>query len=105
MKKRIYIVYTGGTLGMIKTAKGYAPKPGYLSSLMDAIAELADPTIPDYDIHEYDPLLDSSNMRPSDWLKIARDISNHYDEFDGLPDYDYDDIFIFIVDENGDFGN
>jgi L-asparaginase len=35
-------------------------------------------------LHEYDPLLDSANMTPSDWLKIARDIADRYDDYDGF---------------------
>jgi len=84
MKKRVYIVYTGGTIGMQPTAEGYAPAPGYLAAQLASMPELCDPIMPDYTIHEYDPLLDSSNMTPADWLKIAQDIAAHYDDYDGF---------------------
>jgi len=84
VKKRVYIVYTGGTIGMQPTAEGYAPAPGYLAAQLAAMPELRDPAMPDYDIHEYDPLLDSSNMTPADWLKIAQDIATHYADYDGF---------------------
>lgn len=84
MKKRVYIAYTGGTIGMAGTRDGYAPAPGYLAELMAAIPELLHPTLPDYTIHEYDPLIDSANMTPDGWLQIARDIAAHYDEYDGF---------------------
>ncbi len=84
MRKRVYIVYTGGTIGMQPTADGYAPAPGYLASQLAAIPELRDAAMPAYDIHEYDPLLDSANMTPADWLKIAQDIAAHYDDYDGF---------------------
>ncbi len=32
---------------------------------------LLHPSMPDDTIHEYETLLDSSNIRPDDWLKIA----------------------------------
>ena len=51
---------------------------------MAAMPELADPRMPGYDIHEYDPLLDSSNMRPADWVRIGQDIVAHYDAYDGF---------------------
>ena len=51
---------------------------------MAVMPELADPRMPGYDIHEYDPLLDSSNMRPADWVRIGQDIVAHYDAFDGF---------------------
>lgn len=82
--KRVYIAYTGGTIGMRRTREGYAPAPGYLESLLGAFPELKSPVMPAYDIHEYEPLLDSSNMGPEHWLVIARDILAHYDDYDGF---------------------
>lgn len=32
-----------------------------------------------YRIHEYQPLLDSSNMTVDDWIRIAKDIEVHLD--------------------------
>lgn len=84
MKKRVYIAYTGGTIGMQRTIAGYAPAPGYLESRLNAMPELHDPAMPDYNIYEYSPLLDSSNMQPDDWLKIAQDIATHYADYDGF---------------------
>jgi L-asparaginase len=84
MGKRIYIAYTGGTIGMLKTAKGYSPAPGYLESQVRAMPEMLDEAMPEFVIQEYDPLLDSANMRPADWLKIARDIYDRYAAFDGF---------------------
>lgn len=37
-----------------------------------------------YCIHEYDPLLDSSNMSMDDWARIARDIATHYQRFNAF---------------------
>lgn len=37
-----------------------------------------------YSIVEYDPLLDSSNMGRSDWIRIAKDIQNEYHDYDGF---------------------
>ena len=82
--KKLYIAYTGGTIGMRRTAVGYAPAPGFLAEQMRAMPELTDAMIPAYAIHEYEPLLDSSNMRPADWVRIGRDIVDHYDEYDGF---------------------
>jgi L-asparaginase len=84
MSKRLYIAYTGGTIGMSRTPDGYAPAPAFLAAQMAVMPELADPRMPGYDIHEYDPLLDSSNMRPADWVRIGQDIVAHYDAYDGF---------------------
>ncbi|KAL6060146.1 asparaginase [Balamuthia mandrillaris] len=37
-----------------------------------------------YDILEYDPLLDSSNMGIEDWVKIATDVEKHYHQYDAF---------------------
>ncbi len=84
MKKSVYIAYTGGTVGMRKTPDGYAPAPGYLREQLAAMPELQNELVPEYTINEYTPLLDSSNMTPDDWLKIAQDIAAHYGEYDGF---------------------
>lgn len=84
MRKRVYIAYTGGTIGMQKTAHGYKPVPGHLQTRMSALPELKHSSMPLYDIREYKPLLDSSNMTPDDWLKIAEDIATNYNSYDGF---------------------
>ena len=84
MRKRVYIAYTGGTIGMQKAAGGYKPVPGYLQTMMSALPELKRGSMPLYDIQEYTPLLDSSNMTPDEWLKFAQDVASHYDSYDGF---------------------
>ncbi len=84
MSKRVYIAYTGGTIGMTRTPDGYCPTPGYLQQQMEAMPELRNPAMPSFTIHEYAPLLDSSNMTPREWIEIARDIAEHYDDYDGF---------------------
>lgn len=84
MRKRVYIAHTGGTIGMNRTRNGYGPQPGYLQQQMELMPELSHPSIPSFKIHDYDPLLDSSNMTPVEWVKIAEDIAEHYDDYDGF---------------------
>ena len=84
MRKKVYIAYTGGTIGMKRAADGFVPAAGYLEQLMDNVPELKSEFLPEYRIGEYKPLLDSSNMTPADWLKIANDISDRHGEFDGF---------------------
>jgi len=81
---RIFVAYTGGTIGMKHTEDGYAPASGYLQHLMDERPPFQAPDVPAYDIYEFDPLLDSSNMTPADWLRIARVIRDNYDAYDGF---------------------
>lgn len=84
MRKRVYIAYTGGTIGMTPLEEGYAPAPGYLQKQMENMLELKSGLMPQYTINEYDPLLDSSNMTPSEWVAIAQDIARNYHDYDGF---------------------
>lgn len=40
--------------------------------------------LPDYDVIEWDPLLDSSDLEPIHWIKIATQISDSYTDYDGF---------------------
>ncbi len=83
-RKRVYVAYTGGTIGMTNAGEGYAPAPGFLEQHLRELPELRDAAMPEIVLHEYTPLLDSSNMTPREWLTIARDIFEHYGAFDGF---------------------
>lgn len=37
-----------------------------------------------YAIYEYEPLIDSSEIEPTDWINIATDIERNYQSFDGF---------------------
>jgi L-asparaginase len=67
MSQRVYIAYTGGTNCKQKTKCGYLPVLGYLQELMAGMPEFHHPGVPDYTLHMYDPLLDSSSILPDDW--------------------------------------
>lgn len=84
MRKRVYVIYTGGTLGMQKTERGFVPAAGFLASALQDMALLHSPEMPEFMLEEYAPLLDSSDMQPSDWSRIATSIHQHYDDYDGF---------------------
>ena len=84
INKKIYILYTGGTIGMVHSANGLSPKKGFLEKKLKEIMKGNEHLVGNYTIHEYEPLLDSSNMTPNDWIKIAQDIVNVYDKYDAF---------------------
>ena len=84
MKKNILIINTGGTISSIKASHGYEPAEGYVSEALAKIPALSHIDMPNYEIKEYQPLLDSSNMTVSHWNSIAADIANEYANFDGF---------------------
>jgi len=82
--KRVYIAYTGGTIGMKHSSKGFVPEAGYFTEQVNKLPELAYPEMPSIFVNEYECLIDSSNITPEDWYKISEDIKAHYDDFDGF---------------------
>jgi len=84
MKKKIYVAYTGGTIGMKEGEQGFVPVKGHLINAIENLPEFHRDEMPDFIINEYHPLIDSSNMTPSDWQRIADDIKEHYDNYDGF---------------------
>lgn len=84
MRKRVCIIYTGGTIGMARTEHGYAPQKAYIESALSEINELNSLDMPAFDLIEYDPLLDSSNISVKEWIKIAQDIEEKYEDYDGF---------------------
>lgn len=84
MKKNIYVAYTGGTIGMKQSDQGYIPVKGHLTDAINRTPDFHRTEMPDFVINEYEPLIDSSNMTPKDWQRIADDIYQHYDDFDAF---------------------
>lgn len=79
------VIYTGGTIGMTRSPEGYHPGKGYLLDKISQMREVfEDPSLPAFDILEFDKLLDSSSMGPTDWYKIANIIGDHYESYDSF---------------------
>jgi L-asparaginase len=60
------------------------PHPGFLTRKIPDCEELQRPNMPLCVVEEYDPLLDSSDMGPEDWIKIAETVSDNFLDFDGF---------------------
>ncbi|WP_225036761.1 asparaginase [Winogradskyella sp. SM1960] len=79
----ILLIYTGGTIGMVKDADSGALKAFDFNSLLVKIPELRllDCTI---DTISFEEPIDSSNMNPKYWGDIATIIGDNYSKFDGF---------------------
>lgn len=80
---KIFIIYTGGTIGMVKD-----PKTG---SFIPFDFDLIKRNLPDlhrlnYNItvYSFDQIIDSSNMNEKIWLEMAALIRTHYEDYDGF---------------------
>lgn len=82
-KPSILLIYTGGTIGMIRDAKTGQLKPFDFLRLLDEIPELAKFDI-DIDTFSFRNPIDSSDMKPEIWIEIAELIRDEYDKHDGF---------------------
>ena len=82
-KPNILLVYTGGTIGMIKDSKTGALRAFDFKNLSNKIPELnlLDCTI---EAISFSEPIDSSNMNPEYWSQIATIIEDNYNQFDGF---------------------
>lgn len=82
-KTSILLIYTGGTIGMVKDFKTSSLKTFNFKNLLDRIPELQllDCMI---DTVSLKKPIDSSNMNPKYWVQIAEIIEANYDKFDGF---------------------
>ncbi|MCF0230466.1 MAG: asparaginase [Parasporobacterium sp.] len=84
MRKKVLIIYSGGTIGMVETDRGYAPKADYFFHELKQIPDLNSDEMPLWDMVEFTPLLDSSNIAVNEWNRIGKMIYENYDKYDGF---------------------
>lgn len=84
MQQKVLIIYNGGTIGMMPGAEGYVPVPGFLQQQMAQIPAFAHHKVPDYDIIEQHPLIDSANMHPDRWWGLAELIAQYHSRYAGF---------------------
>lgn len=80
---KILLIYTGGTIGMIKDADTGVLKAFDFKNLLNRIPELK---LLDCKIttKSFAKPIDSSNMNPDYWVQIAEIIETNYENFDGF---------------------
>ncbi|MBC9794529.1 asparaginase [Sinomicrobium weinanense] len=79
----ILLIYTGGTIGMIKDYKTGALRAFDFDKLLKRIPELSHLDCNIKTVSFSEPI-DSSNMNPDCWVQIAEIIEDNYDAFDGF---------------------
>jgi L-asparaginase len=79
----ILLIYTGGTIGMVKDFKTGALRTFNFDKLLKHIPEINHLNCTIESISFEEPI-DSSNMGPSDWVLMAEIIEENYQKFDGF---------------------
>lgn len=94
---RVLMIYTGGTIGMRDSPRGYVPAPGFLAEQLATMPQFHDQSMPalttplsrygrrtHYRVVEYDPLLAAADIDVDDWTRIARTIEASYADHDAF---------------------
>ena len=83
INKRILLIYTGGTIGMIKDKVKNTLVPFNFNGLLKAIPELKSEEVDLENISISNPI-DYSNMNTDVWVEIATLIEDNYTKYDGF---------------------
>ncbi len=83
MKSSILIIYTGGTIGMKTDAETGVLVPFDFSCIYDEFPSLKRLNV-DIDVLTMDPVIDSSNVSPANWVALAELIRDNYARYDGF---------------------
>jgi L-asparaginase len=80
---RILLLYTGGTIGMVTNPKTGSLIPFNFEHMAGQVLEINKLGV---DLHAitFDPIIDSSDMRPEYWIQMAQIIYDNYEDFDGF---------------------
>lgn len=77
------LILTGGTICMVQNDQTKALHPADLKTFKAFVPELFTSNI-HVDILPFNPLIDSSDVNPDIWAKMAHAVYEHYDEYDGF---------------------
>ncbi|MFC2080994.1 asparaginase [Bacteroidota bacterium] len=83
MQKSILIIYTGGTIGMITEPDKNSLTPFNFKEIRRHVPEIEKYGHRLEAVTIY-PVVDSSNIKPESWIKIAELIRDEYDHYDGF---------------------
>ena len=83
MQKRILLLYTGGTIGMKQDPVTLALKPFNFNQILEEVPELKKFGC-EIDTYSFHPLIDSSDMQPEFWVRLACMIQENYSKYDGF---------------------
>lgn len=83
MKRKVLIIYTGGTIGMEKDYKTGSLIPFNFESIFNKMPEM---NLLDCEVSvlSFEHPVDSSDMGPEEWISIAKTIEKNYSLYDGF---------------------
>lgn len=81
--KKIFVLYTGGTIGMVMDGETDSFVPFDFDLISRNVPELNRLNY-ELKIHSFDTIIDSSNMQPDIWVQMVLLIKENYEEYDGF---------------------
>ncbi|HEU4332540.1 MAG TPA: type I asparaginase [Lapillicoccus sp.] len=84
MGDSVFVLHTGGTIGMVDTPQGHAPVAGALAPYLDWMVDNSRGELEPITFHELDPPIDSANATPENWCTIARVLYERRDDHSGF---------------------
>ncbi len=83
MYRKILLIYTGGTIGMKQDPETLALKPFNFNQILEEVPELKKFGCV-IDTYSFEPIIDSSDVQPEIWVKLATLIKDNYEKYDGF---------------------
>lgn len=83
MKRKVLIIYTGGTIGMEKDYETNSLRAFDFNHIFNKIPEM-NLLECEVSVHQFSEPLDSSDVGPKEWKEIAQLIEKNYQNFDGF---------------------
>lgn len=80
---KVLLISTGGTITMVRSKTSGALIPADIENFKAYMPELFAGDI-QVDIQAFSPLLDSSDVNPDCWVRMARMVYDHYEDYDGF---------------------
>lgn len=82
-KKRILLIHTGGTIGMVRSGDGFTPAKGVVEGEISRLMGGEHAAL-NIEIAALEPLIDSANATPGDWNRIGSTMVTNYADTDGF---------------------
>ena len=80
---KVLLLFTGGTISMVRDPQSGALHPADMATFQSYVPELFAGEI-EVDMLPFEPLIDSSNVNPDNWAKMAHVVYDNYDDYDGF---------------------
>lgn len=80
---KVLLLFTGGTISMVRDPQSGALHPADMTTFQSFVPELFAGDI-EVEMLPFEPLLDSSDINPDNWSKMAHMVYDNYDQYDGF---------------------